>query len=42
MENDVKNLGIIVDMSFLTAKGIISDELTGNAIQQLAEFIRGF
>lgn len=41
-EPDFKQLGIIVDMSFLTSKEIISNELTDDAIQQLVEFLNRF
>lgn len=41
-ELEFKKLGIIVDMSFLSAKGIISNELTDDAIKQLVEFVNRF
>ncbi|CAC5407923.1 unnamed protein product [Mytilus coruscus] len=41
-EPDFKKLGIIVDMNFLSAKGIISDDVTDKAIHQLVGFINKF
>ncbi|CAG2198215.1 unnamed protein product [Mytilus edulis] len=41
-EPDFKKLGIIVDISFLSAKGIISNDTTDNAIKQLSAFINKF
>ncbi|XP_052106070.1 putative leucine-rich repeat-containing protein DDB_G0290503 isoform X2 [Mytilus californianus] len=41
-EPDFKKLGIIVDISFLSAKGIISNDTTDNAIKHLSAFINKF
>ncbi|CAC5374213.1 unnamed protein product [Mytilus coruscus] len=41
-EPDFKKLGIIVDINFVTAKGIISDDVTDKAIHQLVGFINKF
>jgi hypothetical protein len=34
---DFRKLGIIVDMGFISAKGIISNDLTSNGVKQLVE-----
>ena len=39
---DVRKLGIIVDMGFISAKGIISNDLTSNGVKQLVSFINKF
>ena len=39
---DFRKLGIIVDMGFISAKGIISNELTSNGVKQLVGFINKF
>ena len=39
---DVSKLGIIVDMGFISAKGIISNDLTSNGVKQLVGFINKF
>ncbi|VDH91965.1 Hypothetical predicted protein [Mytilus galloprovincialis] len=41
-ESDFKKLGIIVDINFVTAKGIISNDGTDKAIHQLVGFINKF
>lgn len=39
---DFRKLGIIVDMGFISAKGIISNDLTSNGVKQLVGFINKF
>ena len=39
---DFRKLGIIVDMGFISAKGIISNDLTYNGVKQLVSFINKF
>lgn len=39
---EFKRLGVIVDISFLSANGIIQNELTSTAVDQLIQFINNF
>ena len=39
---DFRKSGIIVDMGFISAKGIISNDLTSNGVKQLVGFINKF
>ena len=39
---EFKKLGIIVDMSFISAKGIISNDITASAVKQMVGFINKF